>query len=349
MIKPLCIALLANLSVVAQLVDFAPHNMTNFSSPSPYVVSASAYFYQPYYAFNGNPGANGWNTSGATTGWIELDFGAGNTHTMLAYAIYGQAAYASRMPSAWNLQGSNDNSTWSTLDTESGVTNWSGNQGSLQKFYICSVRTTAYRYFRVNVTANNGDGSSLQINQLYFYGGSFVAPAIGTGGVFSPTNMTDYTSNLPLWVDSNSEFGGADPPWWLYTSGSSAGPSNIWVLNSVTGWEFLDTMYPTGVVLASYKVTAGWSSNNTRAPKAWTMQCSNDNNATWTALDTQTNQTGWSTSGETRNYNVSGAPPCRSFRLNLTANNGDGSTSQISKLSLSANTQLSFPSSAFVF
>jgi subtilisin-like proprotein convertase family protein len=51
-------------------------------------------------------------------------------------------------PSGWQFQGSNDNSTWTTLDTESGIV-WSGT--TTQQFAFDN--TTSYLYYRIVFTA----------------------------------------------------------------------------------------------------------------------------------------------------------------------------------------------------
>ena len=47
--------------------------------------------------------------------------------------------------------------------------------------------------------------------------------------------------------------------------------------------------------------SGGGASSAERSPKAWTFEASNDGE-TWTTLDTRTNETGWSASGEQRDY-----------------------------------------------
>ena len=58
-----------------------------------------------------------------------------------------------RDPKDWQFQGSNDGSTWTTLDTQS-------NQAFAQRFELKTYAIANpgfYRYYRLNVTANNGD------------------------------------------------------------------------------------------------------------------------------------------------------------------------------------------------
>ncbi|HEY8900804.1 MAG TPA: RICIN domain-containing protein [Chthoniobacterales bacterium] len=101
-------------------------------------------------AFDGNPGSK-WYGYNSPTGWLQYDFGASNAQVVKRYTI-NSADVATRDPKDWQFQGSQDGSTWTTLDTQSG-----------QSFLVVMSQntynignTTAYRYYRINVTANNG-------------------------------------------------------------------------------------------------------------------------------------------------------------------------------------------------
>jgi hypothetical protein len=111
-------------------------------------------------AFNGDP-ASKWHCWNSTTGWIQYDFGANNAQTVKRYTI-NSADVPARDPRGWQFQGSQDGSSWTTLDTQS-------NQSFLvvmaQNTYNIG-NTTAYRYYRLNITANNGDAYSVAIGDL---------------------------------------------------------------------------------------------------------------------------------------------------------------------------------------
>lgn len=61
------------------------------------------------------------------------------------------ANYPQYMPKNWTFEGSNDNNTWTILDTQIGI---SFNQGQLKTFNISN--TTKYLYYKLNITLNNG-------------------------------------------------------------------------------------------------------------------------------------------------------------------------------------------------
>jgi hypothetical protein len=119
---------------------------------------------QPSSAFNRNSSWR-WTNAGATNpgpiGWLRYNFGPGNAQTVKRYTVISGADVADRDPKTWTFQGSNDASTWTTLDTQSNQVFANRNHA---KVYNIS-NTTAYRYYQIDVTANNG-GTSLTIAEL---------------------------------------------------------------------------------------------------------------------------------------------------------------------------------------
>ncbi|KQW00074.1 alginate lyase family protein [Rhizobacter sp. Root1221] len=100
-------------------------------------------------AFDQNTGS-GWFYRG-TTGWLRYDLGY--TERLQRYAIRSANGLVPRDPKDWQFQGSNDGATWTTLDTQS-------NQAFAQRFELKTyaiANPSFYRYYRLNVTANNGD------------------------------------------------------------------------------------------------------------------------------------------------------------------------------------------------
>lgn len=157
--------------------DFAPHTMTGATSPTPYVASASSEYWEPgtgvnFYAYRAFDGAVGvlkyWLNDGLTqAGWVKIDLGSGNEKVLHNYSVQvNTIPEPTRAPKVWTVQGSNDDATWSTLDTVTGQTDWSSGE---TRDFICDIKNTAYRYFRINITENNGD-TYLQLAELYLYG-----------------------------------------------------------------------------------------------------------------------------------------------------------------------------------
>src|SRR6266702_5049041 len=143
--------------------DFAPHNLTSPTTPPPYVVTASGGSLAIQDAFDGNTG-----TYCALSGlpcFIKLDAGFSFSTQLISYSILAPGG-DTRLPKAWTVQGSNDNISWTTLDTRVGEIGWSG--GELRN-YICSGVATTFRYFQFVITDNQVSGTYTTISQIYLY------------------------------------------------------------------------------------------------------------------------------------------------------------------------------------
>jgi hypothetical protein len=100
-------------------------------------------------AFDGNSQTE-WFYSGVM-GWLQYDLG--HTETVQRYTVISSFDKIGRDPKDWQFQGSNDGVTWTTLDTQSGQA--FANRFQLNGYTVASPG--AYRYYRLNITSNNGD------------------------------------------------------------------------------------------------------------------------------------------------------------------------------------------------
>jgi autotransporter-associated beta strand protein len=113
-------------------------------------------------AFDINPGTKWFNGNAGTNGWLQYDLGPFTRQTVRRYAITSADDVPGRDPVNWQFQTSNDGSTWTTLDTQS-------NQAfpyRYQTFTYPIGNTNAYRFYRLNITANNGDPTGVQLSEL---------------------------------------------------------------------------------------------------------------------------------------------------------------------------------------
>src|SRR5439155_858115 len=99
---------------------------------------------------NANKWWTGTNTTPSTASpcWVQNQFAAGATWIVTQYKITA-ADTQSRDPKNWTLQGSNNGTTWTVLDTQTGRTfpaRYATNTYSI-------VNTTAYAYYRLSTTA----------------------------------------------------------------------------------------------------------------------------------------------------------------------------------------------------
>ena len=104
-------------------------------------------------AFDSNSATTWFAGGSGGMGALQYDFGTGRAPVIKYYSITSARDKPERDPKDWQLQGSNDGTNWTTLDTQSGQT------FPLRFFELeyALARPAPYRYFRLNVTANNGD------------------------------------------------------------------------------------------------------------------------------------------------------------------------------------------------
>ena len=97
---------------------------------------------------------------------------------------------AARAPKKWTFQGSNDKSTWVVLDTQTNETSWAKGESRYYKF----SNTTAYKYYKFNCTANNGNSDCMQVDEIEFYCVGTAANSTWTG-----EGTTDLLSDVANW------------------------------------------------------------------------------------------------------------------------------------------------------
>lgn len=170
--------------------------MTSNGPQGGVTVSASSTT-SPYYAYlafdNDAASADAWLSTTAAASWLKMDLGA--TKTIHRYTIVGPGSGGlTRAPNTWTLQGSSTGAFSGeqvTVDSRSGVT-WTA--GELKTFELSSA--ASYRYFRLYITANNGDATYHTIVEMQLY--TKVVPA----GVAYPASLaadcTDWTALTAL-------------------------------------------------------------------------------------------------------------------------------------------------------
>lgn len=126
-----------------------------------------------------------WKSTSAPTvaapQWLQLQYSSPQTFnkvTITSCAYNNGEGYSSRDPRDWTIEGSNDATTWTILDTQN---------FSLAEFPHCWVpkddetqhevpkqfsftNTTAYTYYRMKITLNNQSSSSVMLSEIEFSG-----------------------------------------------------------------------------------------------------------------------------------------------------------------------------------
>ncbi|MCE5185117.1 MAG: discoidin domain-containing protein [Planctomycetaceae bacterium] len=124
-------------------------------------------------AFDGNVSTKWFSGSGSgNTGWLQYDFGACKKWVVTRYDLSSANDVPARDPRDWQFQGSNDGTNWVVLDTQTGQS-WASRYFTKQ--YSVAV-PASYQYYRLNITANNGD-DDIQLSEMALYAYGETAPA----------------------------------------------------------------------------------------------------------------------------------------------------------------------------
>ena len=132
---------------------------------------------------------------------VVYDFGAGVKKTVNKYEIYGNK-YKDRSPKDWKFEGSNDNSTWTQLDSQNNVTSWSSNESKEFPF----SNNTAYRYYRITFNASN-DGSWLELSELKYFGTGELHVNVPAGAEATVGSLT-ISGNMKVVKDGEGRLNG---------------------------------------------------------------------------------------------------------------------------------------------
>jgi len=153
-----------NSSNVSSSLDFAPHQMTSANTPSPYIISSSTSFYVAWQAFNGRNSDGNWLLNGFP-GYVKLDLGSGNEKNLKSYSIISYGEY-NRVATGWTIHGSNDDNQWDLLDTQTSQTPWNT---LIRRDYNLSSTSQSYRYYKITITASQGDGTYVGMEEIFLY------------------------------------------------------------------------------------------------------------------------------------------------------------------------------------
>lgn len=148
------------------LVDQVPQ-MTSNTTPAGTALASSEINManQAWMAFDNDPTVNHrWISASLNSAWLRYDFGSGNTKIITAYSVVGFSIGDSNdsAPKTWTFEGSPDGSTWTTLDTQTGAPAWAGEE----KRTYSITNTTAYEFYRINISAVQTTGSHVEVAEM---------------------------------------------------------------------------------------------------------------------------------------------------------------------------------------
>ncbi len=106
-----------------------------------------------------------WFVYAVTTPWIQYDFSGTTAYVVTSYTVTSANDRPERDPKSWRLQGSNDGTRWTTVDTEMG-------QSFPTRYWTNTyavANTTAFQMYRFSITQNNG-GTDAQLGEIQLFG-----------------------------------------------------------------------------------------------------------------------------------------------------------------------------------
>jgi hypothetical protein len=148
------------------LVDLLP-NMDTGSTNGVTITESSSFTGAGGWRIADKINTTWWRASGAVPEWVKFDFGSGNTKRVKKFTLRAgsQAWDLDNMANSWTLEGNHTDTGFSdTGNIEVSVSGESGWSQSEKRIYNDTGWTdtgaNAWQYWRLNVSATNGDGET---------------------------------------------------------------------------------------------------------------------------------------------------------------------------------------------
>lgn len=185
-----------NTNVVCDILDNSHQDaiptMTSNILPSG-VTFASTEQTPAYMCFDNNL-STVWSAS-ATTGYVGYQFPTAilsNGYSITAVS----STLVTRSPKNWTFEGSNDGSNWTVLQTVTNQTGW----GVSEERQFNFGNNVSYKYYRLNVTSNNGDTLYLQIAELKIFPTTVLKSNVTSIADLSDIDIETYPSVRTQWT-----------------------------------------------------------------------------------------------------------------------------------------------------
>ena len=201
--------------------------MTSSTSPSG-IVSASSQVvgFEGWRAFDRNTTTVWQTTVGVTSATLTYQFPS----TRVIKRYMWKASSTATAPRNFTFEASNDGSSWTTLDTKTAIN--VGNNGIFTSSLLAN--TTAYLYYRLSITTNNG-ASVIVVTEFEMTESTSTSVGQIIGGTFNLTNGSILTTTATNGVIVSST---TAPVTFGLTSGNTATfNGNILTITSVSGYQ----------------------------------------------------------------------------------------------------------------
>ena len=139
---------------------------------------------------------------------IDLTYNFGASTEVGSYAIYSQNADEdTKSPKSWILSGSNDNSTWTELDSVGNQTDWDKWEGRI----FGLPETANYKHYRFTFTSSVSSLEFLSLGEIEL----FSPVNLETGLSGNAISLDGERLDLPFRVDQSSKSNGLTAAFWL--------------------------------------------------------------------------------------------------------------------------------------
>ena len=255
----------ASLTVAARPVTEAPSSTTAALTPTDYSARGQNGTKEGVaMLFDGKTATKWLDFSG--TSWVQVSFAA--PVALSAYSLTSANDYPVRDPATWTLSGSNDGTTWTTVDSRSGE---SFASRYLKRDFALTQPAAAYLQYRIAMTAKSG--SITQLAELAF---SAAAAPVVEPTPAEPASTTT-VELVPASITARGENGTREGVAKLIDGSKTT----KWLDFSGTTW--VQVSFATPRALEAYSLTSA-NDYPVRDPASWTLSGSNDG-TTWTVIE----------------------------------------------------------------
>ncbi len=263
---------------------------------------------------------NGGVPGSSNPSWIQIELP--NQELVNKLAIVSANDDFGRDPEDFNLQGSNDGSSWVTLSSWTGIT-W---EQRLQRKEFTFSNASSFRFFRLNITKNDEGVDMTQLAEIELIGTENLTvdhtDPVGSGIVTFRAEIHSGESAAKAF-DNLYNSGTQNVNWskWLDNGGvpSSGNPSWIQI-------ELPQTVVVNELAIVSANDDFG------RDPENFNLQGSNDG-SNWSNLGSWSG-VNWVNRFERRVFTFSNSNAFRFYRLNITKNDEDANMTQLCEIEL---------------
>lgn len=257
--------------------------------------------YMPWKACdNYNGDAYCWLTqNGITTGWFKLNFTNSKKAVAISITTRNAADGVTCAPRDFIIEGSNDDVNYSLLGSFSSINGWLQNERRVFSF----LNFNQYKYYRITITANNGNVSYTGIGELelfeaqndipplaakvdcsqdspilinYSRGYNFNGKINETGAITIPQTIYDLPDNALSYIGSEKNPDGS-----VTTFKTTACPSYTMAKQKHSNFNSVPTMYS---FTTSYEFTSGYTASASSMAGPPTGQLA-DYYGAWKAFD----------------------------------------------------------------